>query len=92
MRFNLASVPEGVKTPVKIGNVYAARGGSRKNSPRMWVLIAYDEVNDSAVLLGLNSDGEIVSGVKYYRYAVEKWPVIGECYDVSSMELSVRMF
>ena len=92
MKFNLNKVPDGVKTQVKIGNVYAARGGGRKSSPRMWVLISFDVENDSAVLLGIGADGTIVSGVKYYRYTIEKWPVIGECQGVSEMELSVRMF
>ena len=92
MKFNLTQVPEGVKQQIKVGNVYSARGGSKKNSPRMWVLIAVDPAHESVVLLGLDKDGQIVSGVKYYQYTVAKWPIIGECPDVVTMEFSVKMF
>ena len=92
MKFNLNNIPDGVKTQVKVGNIYSARGGSRKTSPRMWVLVSIDDAGDGVVLLGLDASGVIVSGVKYYRYTVEKWPVIGECTEVSDMEFTVRMF
>ena len=92
MKFNLIKVSEALKTPIKVGNVYSARGGSKANSPRMWVLVAIDEKHDSVVLLGIDQEGNIVSGVKYYKYTVAKWPLVGECPDVVNMSFSISMF
>ena len=92
MKFNTQKIPGSVKTPVKIGNVYAARGGSRGESPRMWVLVAVDEKSEGCALLGLNADGDIISAVKYYKYTLAKWPVIGECCDIAKLTLTLQLF
>jgi hypothetical protein len=89
MKFNLSKMPAACKSPLKLGTVYAARGGRADSAPLFWVLVALPK--DSAVLLGIDRDGEIISATKYGQHAIVRWPVVGYCKDVESMVLNMQM-
>ena len=90
MKFNLEKMPPNLKVALKVGNVFSARGGAKDSSPRFWVLVA--KTNDACVLIGLNKNGEVISGTKYYNYTVEKWPVVGFVKDIESMTFEMEMY
>lgn len=89
MKFNLSKLPSNCTQPIQVGNVYAVRGGRASSAPNYWILVAMHET--MCVLLGINKQGEIVSGTKYYSYTIEKWPVVGFCKDVNTMEFHIEL-
>ena len=90
MKFNLEKMPPNLKIALKVGNVFSARGGAKDSSPKFWVLVA--TTNDSCVLIGLNRNGEVISGTKYYNHTVQKWPVVGFVKDIESMTFEMDMY
>lgn len=90
MKFNLERMPPNLKMSIKVGNVFGARGGCRKDSPRFWVLVSLTETG--AVLIGLSESGEVISGTKYAHHTIQKWPVVGFVKDISSMAFEVEMY
>lgn len=93
MKFKTEKLPDSIKRPAQIGNVYPCRGGCRGNSPKMWMLISIDD--GYGVLLGLNGDGAIISGGKYAihaMHAVQKWPVVGFCKGAAGLELTLELY
>ena len=90
MKFNLEMMPANLKMSLKVGNVFGARGGCKKDSPRFWVLVSLTETG--AVLIGLSESGEVISGTKYAHHTIQKWPVVGFVKDISSMAFEVEMY
>jgi hypothetical protein len=71
MKFN---IPEALnaeirKNELRVGNVYAAKGGK---GTAFWVAIALH--GDSVSLLGINREGGVVSATSYYRSVFEGGP------------------
>lgn len=90
MKFNLEKMPPNIKVSLKVGNVFAARGGARDSSPKFWVLVAVTK--DAGVLIGLNANGEVISGTKYYHHTIQKWPIVGFVKDIESMSFDMEMY
>lgn len=68
------------------GYVYPARGGTK---PQYWVVMNID--GNRAILLGLDYEGNIVSGASYSAASFKNRPVIGYV-DLSNMKLDMRPF
>ena len=74
------------KTPCE-GNVYAAQGG-KKDGTRFWVILAIRW--DGCVLLGINTQGEIISTQGYSTHVMAAKPLIGWCPGVMDLNLEIE--
>lgn len=89
MKFDLGEAPplNLLDKTVRVGNVYSAKGGSK---PNIWVVLRADEENRSVTLLGLDTQGEVVSATNYAMHAFEKRECIGYCPEVADMQLTIQ--
>ncbi len=88
MKFDLGEAPplKLIDKVVRVGNVYAAKGGVK---PHLWIVAA---VNDekSVTLIGLDIQGEIVSATNYAMHAFERRECIGFCPEIADMQLTIQ--
>ena len=82
-------IPDQITTSLRfrVGDLYAAGGSSSKTA--FWLVVAITE-NGGAHLLGLNSDGEIVSTSSYNAHAIESRRKVGHCPEIAGMTLNVE--
>jgi len=86
MRFDLTGLPaEAIMDDVAVGDVFPAKGG--KGDTAIWIVAALR--SNSAYLLGVNRDGEIVSTTSYGLHALRDRVVIGRCTDLTDLRLCV---
>jgi hypothetical protein len=86
MKFNVGAQPNPLaRNRVEVGNVYPAQG----NKPTAaWIVVEVRE--GRAVLLGIDSEGQVCSAQTYAVHAMEDRPVIGRCACVAEMQLDVE--
>lgn len=87
MKFNISrEVP--CCGPVRVGDVFPAKGGARKKIA-MWVVLAINE-NGATVLLGLNDAGEVTSASTYAEHVMERRVPIGRVEGLDELEFNVE--
>lgn len=59
------------------GNIYPAKGGSKRPGTEYWVVIATSQTG--AHVIGFSKDGEPVSTASYLKGAMRERPIIGRC-------------
>lgn len=86
MQFDLTSLPpETTEHDVVVGDVLQAKGG--RGDTALWIVAAVR--GNSAHLLGVSRDGEIVSTASYGMHALRDRAVVGRCNDLEAMQLCV---
>ena len=73
---------------VRVGDVYAAKGGNRGTA--FWVVAAIGEGGRSAKLLGIDKAGEIVSTQSYNKHTLESRPKIGFARGLEALEFNIE--
>lgn len=86
MQFDLTSLPpEATTQDIVVGDVLQSKGG--RGDTALWVVAAIR--GNSAHLLGVSRDGDIVSTASYGVHALRDRTVIGRCNDLEAMRLCV---
>lgn len=86
MQFDLTSLPpETIADDVTVGDVLQAKGG--RGDTALWIVAAIR--GNSAHLLGVIRDGEIVSTASYGMHALRDRAIVGRCNDFEAMRLCV---
>ncbi len=94
MKFTMQNLSQERHAEPKVGNVYQSRGGRRGETPDYWIIVGMSGSGGSTSIsmIGVKATGAVVSATKYYRHAVEKWPLAGFCPDVVNATYNVEMF
>ena len=66
------------------GNIYPAKGGRKSPGTEYWLVVALTA--NSAVCLGFDAGGDVVSATTYLKGAMRERPVIGRV-DLNKMTL-----
>lgn len=86
MKVDLSTIPtEKLRPTVEVGNVYPAKGG--RGGTVAWLVVSTTE--RMAHVLGISSEGEIVSTASYAMHAFESRDLIGYCEDIKNLNLGV---
>lgn len=88
MKFNIQPAMKDFYGPVRVGDVFPAKGGARVRIA-MWVVLAVNETGGT-VLIGLNDKGEVSSATTYASHVMEQRVLIGRVEGLEDMEFNVE--
>lgn len=75
--------------PMRIGNVYPTRGGTRVARGDFWILAGISECGQSAYLLAVNRDGRICGVSSYGTHVVKDWSPVAFATGLEDMTFDV---
>ena len=87
MRFNTTDIPDDrLRTNVRLGDVYKAKGGSGDTTAFVVVAIRERQIH----MLGIDESGDIVSTTSYGDWSFKSRKLIGVCEQIAELELSIE--